>query len=223
MIGYMLAGAVIGAGALGLVQSDSPALEAVAHAGALLLLFSVGIEFSVDELRGLGRPFLVGGSIQMLLSAAPVAVVTMLFGMHWQGALLVAFAAALSSTVLVFKSLAELGQLESPTGRRAISILLFQDIALVPLVLLAPMLSGNGPAPTAAAFGVLALKSAAFVTCFVVVRWLVGRWTIQLLTELRSIELVCLFAVVGLARRVHDGRQARSASRSRRTSRRRRI
>ena len=60
----------------------------------------------------------------------------MLFGMDWRAALLIALAAALSSTVLVFRGLAELGQLEAPAGRRAVGILLFQDVALVPLILL---------------------------------------------------------------------------------------
>jgi monovalent cation:H+ antiporter-2, CPA2 family len=197
MIGYMVSGALIGDGGFGVV-SDSHALEGVARTGALLLLFSVGIEFSLQELYALGRHFLVGGPVQMLLSAIPVAGVALLFGMHWQGALLIAFAAALSSTVLVFKGIAELGQLEAPAGRRAIAILLFQDVALAPLILLAPMLSGQGEPPSGNEFAMLGLKTAAFVAAFALVRWLLGKWAIQLIAELRSTELVCLFAVVML-------------------------
>jgi CPA2 family monovalent cation:H+ antiporter-2 len=118
--------------------------------------------------------------------------------MPWQGALLIACAAALSSTVLVFKGISELGQLEAPAGRRAIAILLFQDVALIPLILLTPMLSGSGDAPTFTAFALLIIKTGAFVASFVIVRWLLGKWAIQLLYELRSTELVCLFAVVML-------------------------
>jgi CPA2 family monovalent cation:H+ antiporter-2 len=199
MIGYMVAGALIGEGVLNIVGNESNALEGVARTGALLLLFSIGIEFSIHELLSLGRPFLVGGAAQMLLSAIPVAIVSMLFGMHWQGALLVAFAAALSSTVLVFKGIAELGELESPAGRRAMAILLFQDVALVPLILLAPMLSGHGPPPTLIDFLELGAKSAALVASVLVVRWLASKWALQLLAELRSTELICLFAVVMLA------------------------
>jgi CPA2 family monovalent cation:H+ antiporter-2 len=199
MIGYMLAGALVGGGGLQLVNNESNALEGVARTGALLLLFSIGIEFSLRELLGMGRCVAIGGAVQMLLTAAPVAVASIWFEMKWQGALLVAFAAALSSTVLVFKALAELGELESAAGRRAISILLFQDVALVPLILLAPMLSGQGDPPTIADFLALAAKSAVFVASVVVVRWMVGKWAIQLLAELRSTELVCLFAIVMLA------------------------
>ncbi|MBA3485208.1 MAG: cation:proton antiporter [Pirellulales bacterium] len=198
MIGYMLAGTLIGEGGIGLLGHESDALEHVATFGALLLLFSVGIEFSLDELRRLGRTFFVGGTTQMVLSAVPVAAVSMAFGMEWRAALLVALAAALSSTVLVFRGLGELGQLEAPAGRRAVGILLFQDVALVPLILLTPLLSGRGEAPSAEAFGTLAGKTAIFLASFVVVKWLLGRWAIQLLAELRSTELVCLFAIVML-------------------------
>lgn len=198
MIGYMVVGAIIGAGGAGLVGHESSALEGVATAGALLLLFSVGIEFSLDELMRLGRAFFVGGPVQMLLAAAPVGLTAMAFGLEWRGALLIGAAAALSSTVLVFRGLAELGQLEAPAGRRAVGILLFQDVALVPLILLTPLLSGQGAAPTLGAFATLAGKSALFLASFVLVKWLLGRWAIQLIAELKSPELVCLFAIVML-------------------------
>jgi CPA2 family monovalent cation:H+ antiporter-2 len=199
IVGYMLAGALIGEGGLELVDDSSRGLEGVARTGALLLLFAVGIEFSLHELVGLGRYFLVGGSVQMLLTAVPVAVVSTLFGMPWHAAVLIACAAALSSTVLVFKAVAELGQLEAPAGRGAIAILLFQDVALVPLVLITPMLSGKGDPPTIATWLDLAARTGIFLASFVVVRFILSRWAIQLIAELRSVELVCLFAVVMLA------------------------
>jgi CPA2 family monovalent cation:H+ antiporter-2 len=199
MVGYMLAGTLIGGGGIGIVGHGSNALEGVATVGALLLLFSIGIEFSLEELMTLGRKFFVSGGVQMALSAAPVMAVAILFGMEWRAALLVGCAAALSSTVLVFRGLTELGQLEAPAGRFAVSILLFQDIALVPMILFAPLLSGQGEAPTAGEIGALAAKSAIFVASFVVMKWLLRRWAIQLIAELRSTELVCLFAVVLLS------------------------
>ncbi len=100
--------------------------------------------------------------------------------------------------MLVFRGLAELGQLESRPGRRAVGILLFQDIALVPLILLTPLLSGEGQPPTVAEFAELAGKSLVFLVSFLLVKRLLQRWAIQLIAELRSPELVCLFAVVML-------------------------
>jgi CPA2 family monovalent cation:H+ antiporter-2 len=198
MVGYMLAGTLIGEGGVGILGHESTALESVATVGALLLLFAVGIEFSLDELMRYGRAFFLGGTVQMLLSAAPVAAISMLFGLEWRAALLIAAAAALSSTVLVFRGLMELGQLGAPAGRRAVGILLFQDVALVPLVLVAPLLSGQGDAPAAADIATLAGKSALFLASFLLVKWMLGRWAIQLIAELRSTELVCLFAIVML-------------------------
>ena len=134
LVGYLLAGAVIGHGGLGLVAEGGSEIEHLAKAGVLLLLFAIGIEFSLEELVKLGRHMFVGGSIQMLLVAVPVGLACMIF-MSWQVSLLIAAAIALSSTVLVYRALTEWGATTSPHGRRAIGILLFQDAALVPLII----------------------------------------------------------------------------------------
>ena len=107
LVGYLLAGAVVGQGGFGLVAEDAKEIEYLAHAGALLLLFAIGIEFSLEELVRLSRYFFVGGSVQMMLVSTPVALACVLFGVSWKSALLIAAATALSSTVLVFRALAE--------------------------------------------------------------------------------------------------------------------
>jgi CPA2 family monovalent cation:H+ antiporter-2 len=198
MIGYMIAGTLIGNGALDLVGHGSAALEGVATAGALLLLFSIVNEFSLNEIRNLGRKFFGCGCVQMVLTAAPVTLAAVGMGMNWRPALLVGCAAGPSSTVLVFRGLSELGLIDAPAGRRAIGILLFQDAALAPLILFAPLLSGQGEPPTAASVVALAGKVALFAVSFAVVNWLLKRWAIRLIAELRSTELVCLFAIVML-------------------------
>lgn len=195
LVGYLVAGAVIGHGGLQFVSQENHELEYLARAGALLLLFSVGIEFSLGELIRLSRYFFVGGAMQMVAVAAPLLAVCAAFGMAWQAALLVAFAGALSSTVLVFKALAEWGQTVSPAGRRAIGILLFQDVALVPLMLLVPMLTGTGEAPPAATYVVLAAKSVLFVIAVMLLREGIARWIVPTLARMRSVELVVLFTL----------------------------
>jgi len=195
LVGYLIVGAMIGSGGLRLVAQGEHELEYLARAGALLLLFSVGIEFSLDEFFRLRRFLFSGGSVQMLLVAVPLALVCRVLGATWQAAVLLAAAAALSSTILVFKTLAEWGQTASAAGRRAIAVLLFQDIALVPLTLLVPLLTGAGEAPTLADFGVLVIKSVWFLAMVVVVRYLISRWFVPLLAELKSVELIVLFAL----------------------------
>ncbi|GIW88400.1 MAG: potassium transporter KefB [Isosphaeraceae bacterium] len=192
LIGYLIAGSIVGPGGLRLVRGDSDDLRHLAEAGALLMLFAVGIEFSPSDLRNLGRAFLVGGPIQMILVALPLILVTRLVGFSWNAAILAGSAGALSSTVLVFRSLLELGRTATPEGRGAIGILIFQDIALVPLLLLLPLLTGEGPPPGPAAYATLALQALAFLILVGVAREAIARGLVPLLAQLRSVELVVL-------------------------------
>jgi len=118
LIGYMLMGTVIGSGGFGLMPERTVEVDHLAEVGVFLLLFSIGLEFTLDELIRLGRHLLVGGGVQMVLVAVPVAVVLIELGLAWQPAMIVGGAAAFSSTVLVFKTLAEWGQTSTPAGRR---------------------------------------------------------------------------------------------------------
>jgi monovalent cation:H+ antiporter-2, CPA2 family len=195
LVGYLVVGAVIGNGALGLVVDSERNLEVLAEAGVLFLLFSVGIEFSIDQLQKISRYMLIGGTTQMLLVAIPLLLVCRLFGLSWPAAALAGFAGALSSTILVFKALSEVGQATAQHGRLAISILLFQDVALVPLLLLVPLLTGTGPTPNAMTYVLLVGKSLLFLGCVWGLRQVVTRFVIGQLVELRSVELVALFAV----------------------------
>jgi CPA2 family monovalent cation:H+ antiporter-2 len=198
LVGYLLAGAVVGQGGFGLLAEDAEEIEYLAHAGALLLLFAIGIEFSLEELVRLSRYFFVGGSVQMMLVAAPLALASMLLGVSWRSALLIAAAMALSSTVLVFRALAEWGETASPQGRRAIGILLFQDVALVPLMLMVPLLAGKEQVPQVWAYLLLALNSILFVAAVLVLRRVFAQWVTPMLSNLRSVELVILFGLVVL-------------------------
>ncbi len=198
LIGYMLVGALIGPGGTGLLQGTSHAIENLAELGVFLLLFSIGLEFSLGELLRLGRHLVIGGSAQMLLVAVPVTFVLMRLDYAWQSSVLLASAAAFSSTVVVFKTLAEWGKTSSPSGRRAVGILLFQDAALVPLLLLIPMLTGDGDAPTTGDFLALGVQSACFIASVVAMRAVLARWLIPLLAQLRSPDLVVLAALVVL-------------------------
>ena len=198
LVGYLLAGAVIGHGGLGLIAEDVEEIEHLARAGALLLLFAIGIEFSLEELARLSRFFFVGGAVQMLLVAAPIGLACVLLGVSWESALLIAAATALSSTVLVYRALTEWGETTSPQGRRAIGILLFQDVALVPLMLSVPLLAGREQGVGTWAYLLLALNSILFLVAVPVLRKVFARWVVPLLGNLRSVELVILFALIVL-------------------------
>jgi len=197
LIGYILVGVLISPGGIGLIREQSGDIEQLAEIGVFLLLFAIGLEFSLDELLGLGRHLVIGGSAQMTLVAAPVAIVLIGFGLDSRSALLLAAAVAFSSTVLVFKTLAEWGQTSTPAGHRVIGILLFQDVILVPLLLVVPLLT-DGDAPSVMDCVMLAAKSLLFVASVVLLRSVLARWLIPHLVSYRSSDLVVLGAVVVL-------------------------
>jgi CPA2 family monovalent cation:H+ antiporter-2 len=198
LAGYLAVGALLGHGGLGIIVSETPQLKYLAEAGALLLLFSIGLELSLGALARLARFFFLGGSLQMLLVSLPATLAARALGLAWPPAALVGAATALSSTVLVYKALEEFGQTETPHGRRAIAILLFQDVALVPLMLLVPLLTGAGQAVPPQAWLWLTLKSVLFVVAVLIMRWAIARSLVPLLAGLRSTELVVLFALTVL-------------------------
>lgn len=195
LAGYLLGGVMLGSVLLGPIYQKTHEMEHLAEAGVLLLLFSIGIEFSLADLLRMARPFFVGGTMQMLLVAVPTAVIAATLKLPWQSAVLLGSAAAFSSTVLVFKALEEWGQAISPHGRRAIAILLYQDAAVVPLVLLVPFLAGQAQGLDLVAFGLLAAKSLGFLAAIPIARWLTVNWLAHGLSSLRSVELLVLFAI----------------------------
>jgi len=195
LVGYLVIGAVVGRGGLGLIEDPGHELELIAEAGALLLLFSVGIEFSFDELARLGRPFFIGGATQMALVSVPLGLASWLVGVSPAAAVLAGAAGAFSSTVLVFRALTEEGQLVSRHGRSGIAVLLFQDAALVPLLLLVPLMTGGGETPSAADYLLLIVKTAVFLLGVIALHWLFRRYVVRLLIALRSVELVTLMTV----------------------------
>ncbi|MCG8649326.1 MAG: cation:proton antiporter, partial [Pirellulales bacterium] len=198
LIGYLVVGAMIGHGVLGWVQDEEHQLAHFAEVGVFLLLFSIGLEFSIDDLKRLGSNFLIGGGTQMLLVAAPVVGLLLAMNVPWQPAVLIAASLAFSSTVLVFRALSEYGQAQQPHGRRAIGILLFQDAALVPLLLMVPLLTGSGSAAGATEFFNLGLTSLAFIIAVIGLRHTLAEWVIPMFAGYRSSELVILFTIVSL-------------------------
>jgi monovalent cation:H+ antiporter-2, CPA2 family len=195
LIGYLVVGSVIGVGGLNWIPAEDHQMELLAETGALFLLFAVGIEFSRSELAKLGKYLVSAGPAQMLVVAVPLTLVARWMGLEWNAAVLAGAAGALSSTVLVFRALVEIGQTTTPHGLRALGILLFQDIALVPLLLLVPLLIGGVDPPTTLDYVELGLKSVLFVAAIVVFRNFLHRFIIAMMAELRSVELVVLFAL----------------------------
>ena len=199
LIGYLVVGAIVGHGVLGWVRDDDHQLAHFAEVGVFLLLFSIGLEFSIDDLNQLGRKLFIGGGTQMLLVATPVAAVLYRFGADWQSAVLIGRPWRFISTVLVFRAFSECGQVQQPHGRRAIGILLFQDAALVPLLLLVPMLTGGESTVGLAQYVVLGANFIGVSGCRGGLAICLGDMGDSTVANYRSAELVVLFTIVSLS------------------------
>lgn len=143
IVGFLLAGVAAGPNALGLV-TDLELVQQIAEVGVILLLFSIGVEFSLKEMARLARPIFLGGGAQVGLTIAVVAGAAMVLGVELGPAVFTGFLVALSSTAIVLKVLAERAESDTPVGRVALAMLLFQDIIIVVMALLVPILAGEG-------------------------------------------------------------------------------
>lgn len=164
VLGYLAAGVVIGPWGLRLID-DVEAILHFSEFGVVLFLFIIGLELQPSRLWVLRRSVFGLGSAQVLASAAAVACVAIAAGLGWRAAMVVGIALAMSSTALVLQSLAEKQQLTARHGRDAFAILLFQDLAVIPVLALLPMMaSGAG-----VGFDVLALLKAIAIIALVIV------------------------------------------------------
>ena len=142
IVGFLASGVVIGPNGLGLVD-DLELVNQAADIGIVLLLFTIGIEFSLDKLRSLASLIFGGGAIQVVSSTLVVTGIVLAFGKDWQTAVFTGLLVSLSSTAIVLKMLADRRTTGTPTGRVSISFLIFQDLAIVAMVLVVPMLGGE--------------------------------------------------------------------------------
>ena len=149
IVGFLITGVLCGPFGFGLV-SDAHGIEAIAEIGVMLLLFTVGIEFSIPQLQRIRTFLLLGGGMQVGLTLAVAALAARAVGTTWTVAVFVGMLVSLSSTAIVLRLLADRMEVDSPQGRSAIGILIFQDLCIVPMVLLTPFLAGQGSGVTEA-------------------------------------------------------------------------
>ncbi|MDO5638511.1 MAG: cation:proton antiporter [Neisseria sp.] len=157
MLGYLLVGFVAGPGVLHLIPQTA-ATDYLGEIGIVFLMFSIGLEFSLPKLKAMRRLVLGLGGMQVVLTIALVLGILMLLGTPFAWAFAVAGALAMSSTAIVSRILAEKTELGQPHGQMAMGVLLMQDIAVVPLMILLPALAGGSSGNLWLALGVAALK-----------------------------------------------------------------
>lgn len=142
IVGLLLTGVLCGPSALGIV-SDQHAIELLSEIGVVLLMFTIGMELSGEALARLLKPIFIGGTGQVLLAVLAFTGIGMLRGGTWQESIMMGFLVALSSTAIVMNLLQQQAESESPQGRLTLSVLIFQDLAIVPMMLMVPLLAGK--------------------------------------------------------------------------------
>lgn len=200
ILGYLLAGLAIGPHGLGLLAA-SETIHLLAEFGIVFLMFGIGLEISVPKLiamRGLVFGF---GALQVTTAAIALAGLSLLFGLKGPEAAVTGLALALSSTAVVARLLIDRGALATRVGRRAFAILLFQDIAVAPILILVAILAGDAPVIGAAAFLAIAQAAAALILVLLAGRYL-ARPLFRAVAAMQSSELfvgATLFLMLGAA------------------------
>src|SRR4051812_441446 len=190
MIGYLVTGLVLGPHALGLA-TDREAIHTLAEFGVVFLMFSIGLEFSLPKLITMRRVVFGVGLAQVATTLLLVALSAFAFGASWQAGLALGGIVAMSSTAIVSKLLAERGELDSAHGREVMGVLLLQDLAVVPLLVLIPAL-GHKPDMLGIAIAVALGKAAVALILVVTLGPRMMRAWLGVVARRRSSELFVL-------------------------------
>ena len=208
MLGYLAVGVLIGPNALALAQ-NSAGVQHLAEFGVVFLMFVIGLEFNLPKLRTMRRHVFGLGLFQVVLTLVLVTMASLflatlapsLWKMEWQTALALSGAMAMSSTAIVVKLMADRLELESEHGKRVMGVLLFQDLAVVPLLVLIPAL-GSPASELAWELGKAGLKAAVLIALLLTGGQRLMRWWLTLVARRKSEELFVLnllLVTLGLA------------------------
>lgn len=203
IIGFLVTGAIIGPYGLSLVKAVEQ-VELLSEVGVILLLFVIGMELSLRQIADMKRTVLIGGGLQVGLTVAVAAAIYHALGdTHWNEAVFAGFLFSLSSTAIVLKMLQDRNELNMPHGRNALSVLIFQDIIVVPMMLFTPIMAGDGGSVWSAAGGLVLKTALVLLVTLLSARYLVPR-LFHAVAKTRSKELFLLvtftlcFAVAAL-------------------------
>jgi len=200
VLGYLIAGALIGPWGLRLV-AEVEATQNLAELGVVLMLFVIGLELDPRRLATMRRNVFVGGGIQVGVCGAVLCAGLLLLHLSWQAALVGGLALALSSTAIAVQAMAERNELQTPTGQSSFGILLFQDIAAIPIIALVPFVGHAQKAGGESMWVKLGIAVAAVAGVIVIGRYLT-RPVLRLIAGTNLRELFTSFAlllVVGIA------------------------
>ena len=191
ILAYLVAGTLVGEHGLNLAH-DQVDYDHFAELGIVFLLFTLGLEFSLPRLMAMRNLVLAVGSLQVGISLLIFIVASMLFGLSFESAFVVGSILALSSTAIVIRQLSETGAMKRKSGQISVAILLFQDVAVVPLLIIIPMLAVEGESSMFLALLIAIFKGVVVVfLLFVIGKWLLPK-VFNIIASVRTDELFVL-------------------------------
>lgn len=194
VVGLLITGILTGPHGFGLIDAVHE-VEVLAELGVILLLFTIGIEFSFKKLIEIKRQVVVGGALQVGLTILAVFVIARQLGLSSPEAIFYGFLVSLSSTAIVLRLIQEKAEVDTPHGRTGLGILLFQDVIIVPMILVTPMLAGSRPGEIDSDIFVFAAEGLAIISLVMVAaKWLMP-WLLHQVARTRSRELFILSIV----------------------------
>lgn len=193
ILGYLITGLLIGPNGLAFV-SNTENISHMAEIGVILLLFTIGLEFSLQQLIALKRSALGGGMLQVLITSVFITLLCKIMGISTELSIFIGMIITPSSTAIVLKLLMERGEIESPYGRITTSVLIFQDIAVIPMMLIARMLAPGNESSILDIVYTLGYAIVVVVILFIVARFIVPK-LLSKVTKTRSRE-VFLFSII---------------------------
>ena len=193
VVGLLLTGVLAGPNGLGLVK-EVHNVEIMAEVGIILLLFTIGIEFSIGKLLQIKKQVLLGGTLQVVLTTLAALLVTSNMGWPLGEALFIGFLISLSSTAIVLNILQDRAEIDAPYGRSTLGILIFQDIIIIPMMLFTPLLAATGQGLERSPLLLLAEVILVLGMVYISAKW-VAPWLLFKIARQRSRELFLLSIV----------------------------
>ncbi len=194
VVGLLITGILTGPYGFGLVGAIHE-VEVLAEIGVILLLFTIGIEFSFKKLIEIRKQVVVGGTLQVGLTILAVFVIARRIGLSSPEAIFYGFLISLSSTAIVLRLIQERAEVDTPHGRTGLGILLFQDVIIVPMILITPMLAGSRAGGINSDIFVIAAKGLAIISLVLIAAKWVIPWILHQAARTRSKELFLLSVV----------------------------
>lgn len=192
IVGFLIAGVIIGPNALALVP-DQELVDILAEIGVILLLFTIGIEFSLKKLNRIRKAIVIGGGGQVVVTTLAVVGILAVFDVALPAAIYTGFLVALSSTAIVLGLFSERGETDTPVGQLSLAVLIFQDLAIIVMVLLVPILAGQSQS----ALDVLWIlgKALLLITLVIILARRIVPWILEKVAQTRRQELFLLTVV----------------------------